>query len=422
MPRVLEDAVLEIDARLAVVRARDDVDGAVHAAGIVLELGEVDRRQVAEGAVAQQDFRAGIHAGEPRRAVERGRAVDEAGLRAARGEHEVEDAAQFGAGGLVVEDEGVVGHAALGLALAPVVLLADGELLPFGGAVFEQADFRRAARAEDRAQPVADVVDVHLAQELARAAVHDLGDRPVGHGDRFVALADPAVARQARARGADFREIEHELVGGVLAGEQLADGLGPGLGGIADADGPDLGFGIPGFEVAFAAVLVLARGADDLDVEDGLGEAADAAGFRRDAHAAALQQQPERVHHVVHGLDFQVGAVELAGLADFRDFGAAEPQRAAGHADLAGEQQAAELFELVFLRLVERAAHLALPQPALVLDDAVHGLRPGLEDGAFVVEHAVVGAAGEDLGAQRRLVGFRHGLLRKNAVQNSGRF
>jgi hypothetical protein len=122
VPRVLEDAVLELDAGLAVVGARDDGDGAMHAAGVVLELGEIDRRQVAERAVAEEDFRAGIHAGEPRRAVERGGAVDEAGLRAARGEHQVEDAAQFGARGLVVEDERVVGLAALGLALAPIVL------------------------------------------------------------------------------------------------------------------------------------------------------------------------------------------------------------------------------------------------------------------------------------------------------------
>ena len=117
-----------------------------------------------------------------------------------------------------------------------------------------------------------------------------------------------------------------------------------------------------------------------------------------------------------------MGAVELTGFADLGNFGAAEPQRAAGHADLAGQEQAAKFLEFRFLRFVERAAHLAFPQPALVLDDAVHGLRPGLENGAFIVEHAVVGAAGEDLGAQRRLVGFGHGLLRKNAVQNSGGF
>jgi hypothetical protein len=223
-------------------------------------------------------------------------------------------------------------------------------------------------------------VDVHLAQELARAAVHDLGDGAVGDGNRLVALADPAVARQALAGGADFGEIEDELFGGILAGEELADGLGP-----ASAESPtlmDQTF-VSGSQVSrlwSRPPLRGAGGADELDVEDGLGEAADAAGFRRDADAAALQQEPEGIDHVVDGLDFEMGAVELAGFLLAGDFGAAEPERAAGDADLAGEQQAAQLFELGLLRLVERAAHLALPQPALVFDDAVDGLRPGLED------------------------------------------
>jgi hypothetical protein len=255
-------------------------------------------------------------------------------------------------------------------------------------------------------------VDVHLAQELAGAPVHDFGNGAVGDGDGFVALADPAVAGEAGAGGADFGEVEDQLVGGVFAGEELADGLGPGLGGVADADGPDFGFGIPGFEVGFAAVLVLARGADDLDVENGLGEAADAAGFRGDADAAALEEEPEGVDHVVDGLDFEVGAVELAGLANLGDFGAAEPEGAAGHADLAGEEQVAELFEFGVLRLVERPAELAPPEPALVLDDAVDGLRPGFKERALFIQDAVVGAAGQDLGAQGGLV-FGHGNLRK---------
>ncbi len=361
MPRVLEDAVLEIHASLAVVGARDDVNGAVHAAGVVLELGQINRGQVAEGAVAQQDFRAGVHTGKPRRAVQRGRAVDEARLGTAAGEHQIKNTTQLRARRFLVEDEGVVGHSALRLAFAPVIFFAHCEFLPFRRAIFKQANFRRAARAENGAQPVADVVDVHLAQELAGAAIHDFNDGAVSHGDGFIALPNPAVAGQPRAGGADFGKIESKFFGGIFAGQEFADGFGPRFGGVAHADGPFLGFGIPSFQVGLAPVFILPRGADDLHIENWLGEAADAAGLGRDAHAAALQQQPKCIHHVVHGLDFQMCAIELAGLAHFGDFRAAEPQRAAGHANLARQQQAAEFFQLGLLRFIQRSAQLAFP-------------------------------------------------------------
>jgi hypothetical protein len=59
--------------------------------------------------------------------------------------------------------------------------------------------------------------------------------------------------------------------------------------------------------------------------------------------------------------------------------------------------QRLQFFELVgFERL---AAAGALPEPLLMADHAVHGLFPRLEHGAFGVQGALVGAAGDELGA-----------------------
>ena len=108
----------------------------------------------------------------------------------------------------------------------------------------------------------------------------------------------------------------------------------------------------------------------------------------READAAALEQEPQDVDHVVDRTDLQEGAVELAGLTFLGYVSAAQPARTARSTQLAIDNEFTQLHKLVLLNDVQRTSNLSRPKPALMLDNAVSSLIRGFQDGAVVVEGA----------------------------------
>ena len=127
---------------------------------------------------------------------------------------------------------------------------------------------------------------------------------------------------------------------------------------------------------------------------------------RLEADATPLQQEPEGVDDIMHGLHLREGAVEHGRLTLLGHVRATQPQGTARHRTTPGQQHFTQFFEFVLLLLVQgHVPKRTLPQPTLMTDHAAHNVFPAFK--TAIVEGTRIRAANNGGCTHRRGTYFR---------------